>query len=108
MAEEEEEEARRARTLERRLATATAAAGGGEPPSAATSAKEWSGGEVRMMQSNEHTSDRPATMRWDVGKLEETSAARAVVLADESGGSWFEKLAGGGESDRYRQRDHAR
>ena len=27
------------------------------------------------------------------GKLEEASAARAVVLADESGGSWFEKLA---------------
>ena len=67
--------------------------GGGEPPSVSTSAKGWSGGEVRMMQSNEHTSDRPATMRWDVGNLEEASAARAVVLADESGGSWFEKLA---------------
>lgn len=31
-------------------------------------------------------------MCWDVGNLEEASAARVVVFADESGGSWFEKF----------------
>ena len=58
----------------------------------AESAPTWSG-DVRLMQANEHTNERPSTMKWDVGGLVEGSAAKAVVLGDKDGGSWFEKLA---------------
>ena len=61
-----------------------------EEDSMATST--WNGDEIRMMQSNEHTKDRPLHARWDVGALEESSSAREIVLRDKDGGSWFEKL----------------
>ena len=52
----------------------------------------WNGDEIRMMQSNEHTKDRPSHARWDVSALDESSSAREIVLRDKDGGSWFEKL----------------
>ena len=61
-----------------------------EEDSMATST--WNGDEIRMMQSNEHTKDRPLHARWDVSALEESSSAREIVLRDKDGGSWFEKL----------------
>ena len=54
---------------------------------------KWVGGNLRMMTANEHSDERPSKMQWDVSGLEETGAARAIVFADENGGSWFEKLA---------------
>ena len=64
-----------------------------ETEAAASARSTWVGVDVRMMTSNEHSKERPASMRWDVSGLDEESAARAVVLGDQSGGSWFEKLA---------------
>jgi len=52
----------------------------------------WSG-DVRLMQANEHSNERPSTMRWSVNGLDANGAAAAVVLGDRDGGSWFEKLA---------------
>lgn len=59
----------------------------------ATRSAAWDGDDVRLMQANEHSSERPREMTWDVSRLDEGTAARAVVLGDKEGGSWFQKLA---------------
>jgi phosphoglucan,water dikinase len=59
----------------------------------ATRSVAWDGDDVRLMQANEHSSERPSDMTWDVSRLDEGTAARAVVLGDKEGGSWFQKLA---------------
>jgi len=59
----------------------------------ATRSVAWDGDDVRLMQANEHSSERPSEMTWDVSRLDEGTAARAVVIGDKEGGSWFQKLA---------------